>query len=69
MRDLAVVSIFLQRHEAEMAKGLLDANGIPCVMSADDCGGMKPGMSFGSAITLSVQKADLEEAKMILGQK
>lgn len=39
------------------------------VLSADDCGSMRPNMSFGSAITLSVRKADLEKAKNILGLK
>jgi hypothetical protein len=66
MSELVVVSTFLQRHEAQMAKGLLDNKGIKSMISADDCGGMRPGMSFGNAITLSVQKADLEKAKKIL---
>jgi hypothetical protein len=66
MSDIVVVSTFLQRYDAEMAKGLLDDKGIKSMISTDDCGGMRPGMSFGNAITLSVQKVDLEKAKEIL---
>jgi hypothetical protein len=69
MSDFVVVESFLQRQEAEMAKGILDSNGIKSMISADDCGGMRPGMSFGSAINLSVLKSDLEKAKKILSQK
>lgn len=69
MSDLVVVSTFLRRHEAEMAKGLLESGGIKSTLSADDCGGLRPAMSFGSAITLSVLRSDLDRAKKILAQK
>ena len=69
MSTLVVVSTFLQRHEAEMAKGLLDEKKIKSIITADDCGGVRPGMSFGSAIKLSVRKADEEKAKKVLSLK
>lgn len=69
MSDVVVVKTFLHRYEAEMAKNLLETKGIKSMIFADDCGGIRPNMPFGSAITLSVLKVDLKKTKKILGLK
>ena len=66
MSDLVVLKTFLFRHEAEIAKLNLEASGIFCVIFADDLGGVRPHLSFGSAIVLSVFDCDLEKSKNIL---
>jgi len=66
MEKLIILKEFLQRHEAEMAKGLLEENGIDCVLETDDCGGLRAGMTFGSAIKLKVSSSDLEKAKDVV---
>ena len=40
--------MFASRIEAEMAKSILDANGIKASVSADDAGGMRPELGFTS---------------------
>ncbi|MFC1645909.1 putative signal transducing protein [Candidatus Omnitrophota bacterium] len=66
MKDLVVVKTFLQRHEAEMIKNILDNNNIESMISADDCGGVRPHLSYGKAIELLVKKEDIDKAKEIL---
>ena len=63
--DLITFKIFLDRPEAEIAKGLLSENGIECVISADDAGGRYPSASMGN-VRLLVRKEDVEKVKEIL---
>ena len=65
MDDFVVLKYFLNRHEAGMAKGLLDDEGIISVIDADDCGGVRPGMSIGR-IRLMVFKDDLKKANEVI---
>lgn len=67
--NLDLVTTFLNRHEAQLAKGRLESAGIESNLSSDDCGGMEAGLSFGSAIKLLVKSADLAKAKEILEVK
>ena len=62
MNDLVVLQYFLNRHEAGMAKGLLDEQGIVSVIDADDCGGARQGMSI-ARIRLMVPQGDFDRAK------
>ena len=63
MEQFVILKEFLQRHEAEIAQGLLEENGIKSVLLADDCGGLRAGMSFGSTIKLKIDTGDLAKAK------
>ena len=58
-----VLKTFLNRYEAELAKGLLDEKGIDNMISDDDVGGFRPGMIIGESIKLIVNEEDLEKAK------
>jgi hypothetical protein len=69
MRDSALVPIetFVNRIEAELARGALTAAGIDAVVSNDDAGGvyasaMRPGSR------LLVREEDVERATQILSQ-
>ena len=64
--DLVNVMTCSSRHDAELAKGLLVANGIEAVVSGDDSDGILPGLSFSTGIQLLIKDEDLENAKVIL---
>jgi len=67
MGKLVAVQSFLSRYEAELARGALESSGIPCMISADDCGGMRPHLSMGlSGVRLLVNEADAAKAADIL---
>ena len=67
MAELIKIKAFPNRHEAELAKGLLAEKGIEALVSADDCGGMRHHLSFGMGrVQLLVKKEDVEKAQEIL---
>ena len=67
MGDLINIRSFSQRHEAELAKGLLSEQGIEAIIQADDCGGMRPHLTLGTAgVQLLIKREDVEKAKEIL---
>ncbi|MFH1655053.1 MAG: DUF2007 domain-containing protein [Candidatus Omnitrophota bacterium] len=71
MADLISIKTFLHRHEAELAKGLLSEKGIEAIVQADDCGGYRPHLTFGTGgVQLLVRKEDkqrAEEALRVIG--
>jgi hypothetical protein len=60
-----IVRQFMSTIEAELAMGALHAAGIEAVVSADDCGGMRPHLQVGR-VALLVRPEDVEEAVRIL---
>ncbi len=71
MAELKTVKIFEMRYEAEMAKGLLQEQGIESMIAADDCGGQLMGLSSirKTGIKLLVRDEDqarAEEALQVL---
>jgi len=67
MNDLVVVNTYFHKHEAEIAKGLLESNGITATISADDMGGLREHITIGMGnIRLLVVKNDFDKAKEIL---
>ena len=52
--------------QAEIAKGLLIANGIPCRLLNDDVGGMYPQMHLGEGMKLMVPEDFVESARELL---
>lgn len=68
--ETVCVKTFLTRPEAEVAKSVLDANGIECFVLADDEGGMSPFPMRASTtgVGLFVRKADVMNAKNLLGK-
>lgn len=64
--DLVPVRVLTSEVEAEIAKGALEAFGIDCMISHDNCGGQRPHLSFGGGIRLLVRAGDLERAEEVL---
>ncbi|WP_052667038.1 DUF2007 domain-containing protein [Nitriliruptor alkaliphilus] len=62
------VGRFLTRSEAEVARGLLESNGVPAVVIGDDGGGVQPDISYGyGGVAIGVHPDDVEEATALLG--
>lgn len=60
----ARVGRYLSRAEAEIARGVLETNGVPAVVIGDDAGGVHPG--YGG-VALGVHPDDVAEAEALLG--
>ncbi|MDO8497022.1 MAG: DUF2007 domain-containing protein [bacterium] len=68
MNELITIKTFNTRLEAEIAKGLLESNGIKSMIVADDAGGMYPfpfQAGFKGA-ELKVNKKDHSKASDII---
>ena len=63
--DVVEVGRFLNRIDADLACGALQAAGIPAIVSADDAAGTRPHL-WMSGVRLLVPAGDVEEASEIL---
>jgi len=61
-----VVKTFMSEFEAEIAKGILEEEGIKCYISSDDTGGMRPHLQLTLGVRLIVMEKDLRRALEIL---
>jgi Putative prokaryotic signal transducing protein len=64
--DAVVLEKFSSRIEAEMAAGLLESEGIPAMVMADDAGGTYPPLQFIRGVRLMVAAVDRYRAQEIL---
>ena len=63
---LVEVAGFFYRHEAELARSVLSANGIESFVVSDDTGGQGPGLQFVLGAHLLVPAGDAALARRIL---
>ena len=63
---LVAVRTFLNRIDAELAQGALEASGIDAMVAADDAEGNQPQLWMGG-VRLLVREEDAEEAGKVLG--
>jgi hypothetical protein len=66
MMRTVMVAAFRYRHEGEFARATLESVGIPCVLVADDGGGMRPEIMGVNPVRLFVAEADEAEARELL---
>jgi hypothetical protein len=64
--DAIVLETFPNRIEAEMAAGLLESEGVPALVLADDAGGAYPSLQFVRGVRLLVAAEDQYRAREIL---
>ena len=64
--ELISIHTFNYRHEAELAKGMLDTNGICAVVFSDDAGSQAVSLQFVGGAKLMVKQQDENRAKAIL---
>jgi hypothetical protein len=65
-RGLITIRTFGYRHEAELAKSALEANGITAVVFADDGGRQEVNLQFAQGTKLMVKPEDEERARAVL---
>ena len=65
--NLIVVRTFLNKAEAEIARGALEAEDLDSIIQADDAGGERPSLWMGG-VRLLVRAEDAERATEILGR-
>jgi hypothetical protein len=63
---MVTIKVVGSRPEAEIIKSILEANGIPVLIFADDQGGMRPSMSFAQGVEIKVNDIDAYKARDIL---
>jgi hypothetical protein len=68
MKDPTIVRTFADRGEAEIARSLLEAEGIPAAVPAEDRGGLTPPEEFLSGVQLVVEAGDVERARELLDE-
>jgi hypothetical protein len=64
--DAVVLETFYNRIEAEIAQGILEAEGIEAIIMADDAGGTYPMLQFIRGVKLMVAAEDKVRAQEIL---
>jgi hypothetical protein len=65
--DLVVVRTFSYRHEAELGRSMLEGHGVDAIVSADDCGGLRPAVGVMAGVRLLVRRSDEKKAGKLLG--
>lgn len=63
---LVTIATFRYRHEADLAKSILEENGIACVVSADDAGGWRPEILSANPVRVLVDESDAANAREVL---
>jgi hypothetical protein len=63
MEGIAVLRTLPTREEAEILRGVLEANGITSYVVSDDARGLQPPMELVRGVKLVVAQADRESAE------
>ena len=63
---ILTVRLFGSHEAAGIAAARLEANGLQCWISSDDCGGMYPNLTTASGVRLKVRAEDFAEATALL---
>ena len=61
-----VIRSFINEFEAEMAKSMLDEEGIECFISKDDEGSMGLSLQYTNGVDLHIFEKDKEKAEEVL---
>lgn len=67
--ELVTVRNFASEIDANLAKTLLDSEGVFSAVFKDDAGGMEPHFQLTRGVDLKVRKSDLEKAQEILSEE
>lgn len=64
--ELVAVGTYPNRIDADLAQSALEAAEIEAIVTADDAGGLQPGLWVGEGVRVLVRAEDAERAKEIL---
>ena len=65
-QDLTCIRTYDSREEAQLAGSFLESTSIQADVSADDCGGWRPGLHSSEGVRLMVLQKDAERALQLL---
>ena len=68
MSQTTVAAVASSTVEAQLIVGMLEANGIPATVSADDAGGQEPQWQLTGGVRVLVSGDDLSEAQRLISQ-
>ena len=68
MKDPTIVRTFPDRGEAEIARALLEAEGIAAAVPAEERGGITSSEEFLAGVQLVVESTDVERALAVLDE-
>lgn len=68
MTDPTIVRTFVDRTEADLARGMLESEGIAASVVSDDCAANDPALSMANLVQLVVEGTDLERATALLDE-
>lgn len=63
---MRVIRQFVVEMEAQVARSVLEAHGIPAVVLRDNAGGMLPALQYLYPVRLAVRSQDVHEALRLL---
>lgn len=66
MPRLEVATVVTSTIEAQLIVGMLEANGLRAVVSADDAGGQEPPLQLTDGVRVLVDSADLAAAQALI---
>ena len=64
--ETVVIATFANDAEAQMARAVLEAHGIPAAVLRDNAGGMLPALDWLVEIRLAVRRSDEAVARSVL---
>jgi len=67
--ELVTMRTFVNEVDADLAKSRLQAAGIDSMLAGDDCGGMRPSLTWARGIRLVVRSCDAERAAAVLSDE
>jgi len=68
MGETGVAAVASSRVEAQLIAGMLEAHGIPAIVSADDAGGQEPQWQLTDGVRVLVPVEDLPVAQELIAQ-
>lgn len=69
MKDPTIVRTFSDRGEAEIARAMLESEGIEASLAADDVGENLPSFDLSAGLQLVVDAADVDRAHELLDEE
>lgn len=63
-----VAATYTNLYEAELARSVLEAEGITAALQSDDVGGLHPQLSMVRGVKLVVRQAELSAAQAVLDE-
>jgi hypothetical protein len=69
VNDPTIIRTFSDRGEAEIARSLLEAEGIAAAIAADDTRGNWPQFDLSAGVQLVVDAADVDRAHAVLDEE